>query len=202
MNARTEAGNPSWTPLIAVGVVAGIILAGVAVFIGVSSGGADSADDPAESFAAFERDRTSEDALPAEADQLAESEMMAIDPETSRLLDETNDGVYYLAESERDAVCLIMAEPGQEPYAGCSDYRVAMDEGVVLIVSRHDQPDHYAVALPDGYDEVVNDDGDQPGTVRNGLFTMIVNEGEDAPDVVIVRGSAGEYELDLRASAI
>jgi hypothetical protein len=57
------------------------------------------------------------------------------------------------------------------------------------------------VVLPDGYDEVVSEEGDQPGTVQNGLFTMIVDEGEDAPDVVTVRGNAGEYELDLTASA-
>jgi hypothetical protein len=144
----------------------GVAIAGVAgsvilVILATQMIGAGTPPEASGAFPVLDRESTTEDVLPRTADQLLESEMMAIQEETARLLAQVGTDRYFLAESERDAVCLIYAHHDREPFAGCTVTPEAIEKGVLLVVSSEGGPALFALALPGTYDEVADQEGRQ-----------------------------------------
>lgn len=179
-------------------IMGGVLVLGIAIVLTTVSTGAGTSPDPTQAFPALDREASAEDELPDTAGELVESDLMGIRPETARLLAQSDTARYYLAESERDAVCLVYASSDKEPSAGCTDARKAIDEGVFLGVSTEGEPTNYAVALPQGYDKVVAEGGEPVGDVHDQLFTLTLPEKDvDPPSTLTVRGPAGEFKLEL-----
>ena len=124
--------------------------------------------------------------------------------ESIRLLGEQDDIRFYIGMTSNQGICAIttVEDDGDESIgaSGCNAIWHAADVGSGIYSSGAGQPAILAYVLPEGYDEVVDADGEVIGEVENQLFAMVFESGDSRPSDMIARGPAGELYLDLGTS--
>jgi hypothetical protein len=158
--------------------------------------------DPRELFPELAREATeAEEQLLTETDARAP---MADQIEMIRLLGEQDNISFYVGVTSNQGICAIttVEVDGDESMgaSGCNPIWHAADVGTGTYSGGVDQPAILAYVLPQGYDEVVDAEGEVIGLVENQLFAKVFESGENRPSDMIARGPAGELYLGLGTS--
>jgi hypothetical protein len=163
---------------------------------------ADEQLDPEELFPALARGATAEDELPEHPQAPGRDEEM----KRSRLLGEQDGARFYISEHAGESICVSISDFTQDgtevPGAtGCSPLYQAASGGVGVARSGMDEPTRIAYILPQGFDEVVDEDEELVAEVEGQLFAVTFESGESRPREMIARGPAGELSLGIGTRA-
>jgi hypothetical protein len=153
--------------------------------------------DPEEIFPIFADEPGEEDQFPDVA------YMSPREGDDIRLIGETENGQYYLAlDDQRRLTTLyqfvdVEGEDQPRSSGGGSPLWVAAEYGISSGMGGGGTGYHVAYVLPLGYDEVVDENGEQIAEIENQLFAISFERGSQRPAEMIARGPAGELHLDI-----
>lgn len=112
-----------------------------------------------------------------------------------RFLREVADTQYFISGHVDHDVCLWSVSLTSASAGGACTYPWhAAQEGLWFGNYSRPGPAKLAVAVPEGYDRVVDADGNLVGDIENQLFVMEYELG-DEPDALFAEGEAGRLEL-------